>query len=122
VSVNSNGQEGNQHSHASAISADGTLIAFDSAATNLAGNKCDNGFNHIFVHDLTAGTTTCVSLRTNGDEGNGDSFDPSVSADGRLSSSSRRRPISRRAVAMATRTFYRARLNDRRNQLRFREQ
>ena len=84
VSVNSNGQEGNQHSHASAISADGTLIAFDSAATNLAGNKCDNGFNHIFVHDLTAGTTTCVSLRTNGDEGNGDSFDPSVSADGRV--------------------------------------
>src|SRR4029453_292157 len=84
VSVNSNGHEGNQHSHASSISADGTLIAFDSAATNLAGNKCDNGFNHIFVHDLTAGTTTCVSVRTNGDEGNGDSFDPSISADGRV--------------------------------------
>ena len=84
VSVNSNGHEGNQHSHASSISADGTLIAFDSAATNLAGNKCDNGFNHIFVHDLTAGTTTCVSVRTNGDEGNGDSFDPSISADGQV--------------------------------------
>ena len=84
VSVNSNGQEGNQHSHAAAISADGTLIAFDSAATNLTGNKCDNGFSHIFVHDLTAGTTSCVSLRTNGDEGNGDNFDPSVSADGRV--------------------------------------
>jgi Tol biopolymer transport system component len=31
-----------------------------------------------------AGTTTCVSVRTNGDEGNGDSFDPSISADGRV--------------------------------------
>jgi WD40 repeat protein len=84
VSVNSNGQEGNGHSHASSISADGTLIAFDSAATNLAGNKCDNGFNHVFVHDVTTGTTTCVSLRSNGDEGNGDSFDPSIASDGRV--------------------------------------
>jgi hypothetical protein len=84
VSVNSNGHESNQPSHASSISADGTLIAFDSAATNLAGSKCDNGFNHIFVHDLTAGTTTCVSVRTNGEEGNGDSFDPAISADGRV--------------------------------------
>jgi Tol biopolymer transport system component len=82
--VNSNGHEANQDSDASSISADGTLIAFDSSATNLAGNKCDNGFNHIFVHDLTTGTTTCVSVRTNGDEGNGDSFDPSISADGRV--------------------------------------
>jgi hypothetical protein len=82
VSVNSNGQESNQHSHASSISAVGRAVAFDSAATNLAGNKCDNGFNHIFVHDLTAGTTTCVSVRTDGDEGNGDSFDPTISAQG----------------------------------------
>src|SRR5262245_20263265 len=80
VSVNSNDREGNQHSHASSISADGTLIAFDSAATNLADNKCDNGFNHVFVRDLKAGTTTCVSVRTNGNEGNGDSFDPAISA------------------------------------------
>lgn len=56
--MNSNGHEANQDSDASSISADGTLIAFDSSATNLAGNKCDNGFNQIFVHDLTTGTTT----------------------------------------------------------------
>ena len=84
VSVNSNGHEANQDSDASSISADGTLIAFDSSATNLAGNKCNNGLDQIFVHDLTTGTTTCVSVRTNGDEGNGDSFDPSISADGRV--------------------------------------
>jgi Tol biopolymer transport system component len=84
LSVNSNGRDGNQHSDAPSISADGTLIAFDSAATNLTGSKCDNGFHHIFVRDVTGGTTTCVSVRTNGDEGNGDSFDPSISADGRF--------------------------------------
>ena len=84
VSVNSNGQEADRDSDASSISADGSLIAFDSAAGNLAGNRCDNGFNHIFVHELATGTTTCVSVRTNGDEGNGDSFDPSLSADGRV--------------------------------------
>ena len=84
ISVNSNARAANQDSDASSMSADGSLIAFDSAATNLNGNKCDNGFNHIFVHDRTRGTTTCVSLRTNGDEGNGDSFDAAISADGRF--------------------------------------
>lgn len=84
VSVNSNGREANQDSDASSISADGTLIAFDSAATNLSGSKCDNGFNHIFVHDRATSTIRCVSLRSNGDEGNGDSFDASISADGRF--------------------------------------
>src|SRR4029453_13175289 len=61
ISVNSNGHAANQHSHAPSILADGTLIAFDSAATNLRGNKCDNGFNHIFVNNLTKGTKTCFS-------------------------------------------------------------
>ena len=84
ISVNSNGREANQDSDASSISADGRWIAFDSAATNLSGNKCDNGFNHIFVHDRTTGKTLCVSVRSNGDEANGDSFDASISADGRF--------------------------------------
>lgn len=84
ISVNSNDRNGNQDSHASSISDDGRFIAFDSAATNLTGNKCDNGFNHVFVHDRSTGKTTCVSVRSNGDEANGDSFDPSISADGRV--------------------------------------
>jgi Tol biopolymer transport system component len=84
VSANSDGRQGNSHSHAPSISADGTLIAFDSSATNLAHDKCDNGFNHVFVRDVTAGTTRCVSVRSNGKEGNGDSFNPSISADGRV--------------------------------------
>ena len=84
VSVNSNGREANQDSDASSISADGQWIAFDSAATNLSGNKCDNGFRHVYVRDRNSDTTICVSVRTNGDEGNGPSVDPSISADGRF--------------------------------------
>jgi Tol biopolymer transport system component len=84
VSINSNGHDANQDSNASSISADGRWIAFDSAATNLSGDKCDNGFHHIFVRDRTSDKIICASVRTNGDDGNGDSFDPSISADGRF--------------------------------------
>ena len=84
VSVNSNDNDGNQDSHAPSISSDGQFIAFDSAATNLAGGKCNNGVNHIFVHDRSAGTTTCVSVHSNGTEGNNNSFDPSISSDGKM--------------------------------------
>jgi hypothetical protein len=84
VSVNSNDNQGNQDSHAPSISSDGQFIAFDSAATNLAGGKCNNGFNHIFVRNRITGTTTCVSVHSNGTEGNGDSFDPSISSDGQM--------------------------------------
>ena len=84
VSVNSNGHEANQDSDASSISGDGRWIAFDSTATNLSGNKCDNGVHHIFVRDRISGTTSCVSVRSNSDEGNGDSVDASISADGRF--------------------------------------
>src|ERR671925_609597 len=84
VSVNSNDDQGNQNSHAPSISSDGQFIAFDSAATNLAGGKCNNGFNHIFVRNRITGTTTCVSVHSNGTEGNGHSFDPSISANGQM--------------------------------------
>jgi Tol biopolymer transport system component len=84
VSVNSNNNQGNQDSHAPSISSDGQFIAFDSAATNLTGGKCNNGFNHIFVRDRSAGTTRCVSVHSNGTEGNGDSFDPAISSNGQM--------------------------------------
>jgi Tol biopolymer transport system component len=84
ISVNSNDRNGNGDSHASSISEDGRFIAFDSAASNLTENGCDNGRNHIFVHDRTTGRVACVSVRSNGDDANGDSFDPSISADGQV--------------------------------------
>jgi hypothetical protein len=84
VSVNTNDQQADQDSHAPSISADGQFIAFDSAATNLSGGRCNNGVNHIFVRDRATGTTRCVSVRSNGTEGDGDSFDSSISANGQI--------------------------------------
>ncbi|MGH9880664.1 MAG: TolB family protein, partial [Pyrinomonadaceae bacterium] len=66
VSVNSNDKEGDRDSLAPSISADGRFISFTSTATNLAGDKCDNGFNQIYVRDRISGTTRCVSVNSNG--------------------------------------------------------
>jgi Tol biopolymer transport system component len=72
-----------------AISGDGTLIAFESAATNLEkpgvlGKTTDtNKARDVFVRDLAAGTTTRVSVTSDGKQGAGESVRPSISADGR---------------------------------------
>ena len=82
VSVRSNGTEGNADSFGQGISADGRYVTFRSVATNLVAGDT-NGFSDVFVHDRNTGTTARVSLRSNGAEGNGDSFLGSISADGR---------------------------------------
>jgi Tol biopolymer transport system component len=65
------------------ISANGRYVAFSSWAENLSAE--DTAFNDIFVRDLTAGTTTLVSRAAGptGAAGDGESTDPSISADGR---------------------------------------
>jgi len=80
VSVASDGTEGNSLSIRPSISADGRYVAFQSIATNLG---CTNGTQHIFVHDRQTGQTTCVSVASDGTEGNSGSNDPSISANGR---------------------------------------
>lgn len=84
ASVNSSGRQGDQDSVAPSISADGRFIAFTSTATHLAHDRCDNGFSHVYVRDRTTGTTTCVSVKSDGRQGNSDSHAPSISADGTL--------------------------------------
>lgn len=84
ISLSSSGEQGNQNSHAPAVSSDGRFIAFESMATNLAGENCESGFSQIFVHDLTAGTTSCVSVDAAGRRGNQHSHAPSISADGQV--------------------------------------
>jgi len=65
------------------ISADGRYVTFYSAASNLVAGDT-NGFGDIFVRDLQAGTTTLVSLSSDGEQSDSDSFSlPSISADGR---------------------------------------
>lgn len=67
---------------ASAFSADSQLIAFASDAGNLTLNDF-NGSADIFVRDISSGTITLVSSALNGASGNGPSFNPQLSADGR---------------------------------------
>ena len=43
-----------------------------------------NGTDDVFVHDRKTGTTERVSVDSAGDQGNGGSYDPAISADGRF--------------------------------------
>lgn len=65
------------------ISGDGRFIAFQSAATNLVANDT-NGASDIFLRDMQSGTTTLVTVNTNGVySANNDSWSPRISQDGR---------------------------------------
>ncbi|MEO8477972.1 MAG: hypothetical protein ABI572_13115, partial [Actinomycetota bacterium] len=65
------------------ISGDGRYIAFDSSATNFVANDT-NGMSDVFLHDTLTGTTARISVRSNGTQGKGGSYDPQISADGRF--------------------------------------
>jgi hypothetical protein len=95
ASVDSAGNQGNgPSSYAPAISADGRFVAFHSEASNLTAGDT-NASDDIFVRDRdTDGdgmfdepgevSTVRVSVDSAGSQGNGDSFDPAMSADGHL--------------------------------------
>jgi hypothetical protein len=82
VSISSNGIGGNGASSFPSISGDGRYVAFQSLANNLVANDTNN-FRDIFVHDLQTGITSLVSLNSTDIQGNGGSFFPSISGDGR---------------------------------------
>ncbi|MCB0978177.1 MAG: PD40 domain-containing protein [Acidimicrobiales bacterium] len=81
VSVAGDGEEGDGNSTNTSISDDGRYVAFYSYASNLVPGDT-NGTGDVFVRDLTAGTTTRVSVAADGTEGNGQATLPSISADG----------------------------------------
>ena len=83
VSVDSAGIQGNSSSFDPSISANGRWVAFQSFATNLVAGDT-NGDRDIFVHDLTTGETTRVSVNSAGLQGNSESFFASISATGRV--------------------------------------
>ncbi|MBZ0320240.1 MAG: hypothetical protein K8L91_27760 [Anaerolineae bacterium] len=65
------------------LSGDGRFVVFFSQATNLVAGDT-NGQNDIFLHDRQTGTTTRVSVSSNGTQGvGGNSGEPAISADGR---------------------------------------
>ena len=59
-----------------------TYVAFSSAARTLVSGDTNNA-QDIFLHDRETGETTRVSLDAQGGEADGDSYAPSLSADGR---------------------------------------
>jgi Tol biopolymer transport system component len=73
---------GNGSSMLGQVSTNGQFIVFQSDASNLVPNDT-NGVTDIFVRDLVAGTTTLVSVSTNGGPANGASTDPVMTPDGR---------------------------------------
>ena len=83
ISVRTGGGQANGDSFDPSISADGRFVAFASNATNLVGND-DNSAADIFVHDRKKKRTRRVSVKTGGAQANGESFSPSISADGRF--------------------------------------
>ena len=78
VSMDSNGNEGNNDSSIPSISADGRYVAFFSNASNLVPNDT-NGVEDVFVRDSQTGMTTRVSVDSNGNQGNGLSQYPVIS-------------------------------------------
>jgi hypothetical protein len=87
ISLGDADQQANGPSHAAGgapdVSANGRLVAFDSAATNLVPDDT-NGVTDAFVRDRDARTTERLSLSSDGTQGNGPSWFPSISADGRF--------------------------------------
>lgn len=71
VSVGAGGIEANGDSRGLAMSPDGRYVAFTSGASNLA-SRDTNRRGDVFLRDLQAGTTTRVSLRTDGGQGDDD--------------------------------------------------
>jgi PKD repeat protein len=82
VSVTSAGSQGDGDSFFPSISADGQRVAFDSYASDLVGDDT-NGMRDVFLHNRQTGQTVRISVASNGSQGNGHSWLPSVSGDGR---------------------------------------
>jgi Tol biopolymer transport system component len=81
VSISSTGIEGDHLSQTPSINANGQIIVFASEATNLVDGDT-NDVQDIFLHDWLTGTTARVSLSGQGQEADGASAWPEISADG----------------------------------------
>ena len=81
VSVSTAGAQANDYSYNPSISGDGRYVVFTSDATNLVAGD-NNGLSDIFIRDVTANTTTRVSVSCDNIDPNGWSDKPSISADG----------------------------------------
>jgi Tol biopolymer transport system component len=82
VSLTSTGEETMLFTMSPSISADGRFVAFD-ANDELTPDDTNRAAD-VFVRDRTLGTTTLVSLRTDGSVGAKGGVDPEITPDGRF--------------------------------------
>lgn len=82
ISIGNTTAQPNGASGFATFSADGRYAAFDSRATNLVIGDT-NSWNDVFVRDRVLGTTVRASVSSAGVQGNGESYCPMISADGR---------------------------------------
>ena len=83
ASLADNGDQPDTLCESPSVSSDGRFVTFVSKADNIIADEV-NGRWHIFVHDRTTGRTTLVSVSSSGEQGDSDSSEPSISADGRF--------------------------------------
>lgn len=83
ISVSNQDAQGEWYSVDPSMSLDGRFIAFTSLARNLVKDDT-NMVPDIFVHDRQTGTTRRISVGSTGKQGNGGSYDATISADGRF--------------------------------------
>jgi Tol biopolymer transport system component len=84
VSVNSNEEQANNSSSEAAITPDGRLVAFSSAATNLIAGDVEDFASDVYLRDRQTGTTEGISTTQPSSGPVLHSGSPSLSADGRL--------------------------------------
>jgi len=83
LSLTNGGGQGNSGSDEPVLSPDGRYLSFDSDANNLVPGDT-NASEDVFVRDRLLGTTERVSVSSSGAEGNDDTGQSSISADGRF--------------------------------------
>ena len=83
VSRTPGGLPGNHISTKPSLSADGSLVAFESNATNLDPRDTDQQTD-IYIHDRTTGVTRVASRTSSGGDPDGSSRSPFLSGDGRV--------------------------------------
>jgi len=72
---------GNDGSYSPSIDSSGTAVAFQTGADNLIADDT-NGDEDIYVYDLTYGSTSIVSVTSERELGDNDTYHPSISGDG----------------------------------------
>ena len=83
VSVNSTGDQGDDHSQAPKVSGDGRFVVFHSVATNLVSGDT-NDDRDVFRRDRQGGITERLSVNDAGDQANSESIFPTISGDGQF--------------------------------------